>query len=117
MGCSSSINKSKYKKVKEIGDRTNIYNSYLIRSIETKEEYTYKMINVIAITKDKDNILNDIKILKNISHPNIIQLKSAYYSSDKNYINVITEYADGGDLQIKFDEQRKKMNILKKKHY
>ena len=117
MGCSSSINKSKYKKVKEIGNRTNIYNSYLIRSIETKEEYTYKMINVIAITKDKDNILNDIKILKNISHPNIIQLKSAYYSSDKNYINVITEYADGGDLQIKFDEQRKKMNILKKKHY
>ena len=111
MGCSCSTNK--YKKVKEIGDRTNIYHSYLIRSIETKEEYTFKMIKVISNTKDKDKILNDIKILKKIHHPNIIQLKSAYYSSDKNYINIITEYADGGDLQIKFDEQKQKNECFK----
>ena len=65
MGCSGANNK--FKKIKEIGDRTNMYRSYLIRSEETKEEYTYKMINVIATQKDKNNILNDIKILKQLN--------------------------------------------------
>ena len=111
MGCSGSTNK--YKKIKEIGDKSNIYHSYLIRSIETKEEYTYKMINVIANKKDKKNILNEIQILKKFRHPNIIQLKSAYYSPDKNYLNIITEYADGGDLQIKYDEQKQKKEYFK----
>ena len=111
MGCSGSTNK--YKKIKEIGDKSNIYHSYLIRSIETKEEYTYKMINVIANKKDKKNILNEIQILKKFKHPNIIQLKSAYYSSDKNYLNIITEYADGGDLQMKYNEHKDKNEYFK----
>ena len=114
MGCTSSKNiliKDKhliYKKVKTIGNEDpNICHNFLIRNDETKEEYAYKRIDIIAIgKKEKKEILNHIKTLKTIDHPNIISLKNAYYSKDKKYLYVISEYADCGDLQMKLDEQK-----------
>lgn len=51
--------------------------------------------------------MNDIEILKNLNHPNIILLKNAYFSDNKKYLYVFTEYADDGDLQMKLDEHQK----------
>ena len=110
MGCSAliEIKREKFKKVKEIGKNTNICHSFLITSIETDKEYAYKIINIYGNEGVKKRILNDIGMLKKVNHPNIIQLKDSFYSPDKKYLNIINEYADGGDLQTKLIEQKQK---------
>ena len=121
MGCTKTKiiqindNHQFFKKVKTIGkEQSNICHNFLIRSDITKEEYVYKRIIIGAMNKkEKDEILNNIKALKTIDHPNIISLKDAYYSPNKKYLYVISEYADSGDLQMKLDEQRDKNECFK----
>ena len=113
MGCSSCFPTSDFIKIKEI--RSNFFHKYIIRNVETKEEYAYKMININTDSKKKKKILNDAQILKNINHPNIILLKSVYYSKDKRFLNIITEYADDGNLQQKFDEKKEKKEYFEER--
>ena len=116
MGCTQTKfiqindNHQIFKKVKTIGkEDPNICHNFLIRSDITKEEYAYKRIVIGAMNKkEKEEILNNINTLKTIDHPNIISLKDAYYSPNKKYLYVISEYADSGDLQMKLDEQKEK---------
>jgi NIMA (never in mitosis gene a)-related kinase len=111
MGCGfDSVEVENYKVVKEISkDKTDIYRSFLLRSPTNVSEYVYKSVNVIALNKEeKDSILNEINVLKKIQHPNVIEIKNEYYSEDNKYLNIITEYAEEGTLQEKYEEQRKK---------
>ena len=99
-----------YKKVKEIGNKNNnVCHSFLIRSTKSDIEYAYKIIYMDALNQEeKKHLLNNFEKLKALSHPNIIVLNHAEYAEDKRIIYEISEYADGGDLQIKFNEQKKK---------
>ena len=109
MGC-TCVEVENYKVVKEIGkNKTDISKSYLLRSITNDNEYIYKSINVIALNnKEKKELLNEINVLKEIDHPNIIEIKNSQYSEDNKFLNIITEYADEGTLQNKYEEQKKK---------
>lgn len=51
------------------------------------------------------NILNnEISVLKNLDHPNIIKLFECYY--DSNYYYLIEEYCNGGDLYDYIKKQK-----------
>ena len=115
MGCDcdfepQSIELEKYKVVKEIDKNvTDIYRSYLLRSSTNANEYVCKSVNVVALNKgEKDIILNEINVLKKINNPNVIDIKNSYYSKDNKFLNIITEYAEDGTLQKKYEEQKKK---------
>ena len=115
MGSCNNLNKEYEicEIVKDIDKINKVCHSFLVRSIETKEGYAYKRINISDLNKkEKKKILNDIKILTKINHPNIISLKNAYYSKledkENKTLHVITEYADDGDLQMKLNEQKEK---------
>ena len=98
-----------FKKVKEIGNKNNNCQSYLIRSTETKDEYAYKIINVSGSNDEfVKKALNDFEILKTLNHPNIITFVDGYFSNDKKYLYVFTEYADNGDLQMQLDKHKEK---------
>jgi len=108
MGCSScetiEIKNERFRKEKEIGNL-----NFLIRSERTKEDYAYKIIDIRTMKdEEKIEILNDVISLKKLDHPNIILVKTAYFSDDKKYLYVISEYADGGNLQMKLNEQKQK---------
>ena len=108
MGC-DCVEVENYKVVKEIGkNNTEIYKSYLLRSKTNVNEYVYKSVNVNALNqKEKDSIFNEINLLKEIDHPNVIEIKNSYYSKDKKFLNIISEYAEEGTLQEKYEEQKK----------
>ena len=94
--------------VKKIGNN-NICHSYLIRSTETNEEYAYKKIDISdANDESVKRIKNDVEILKTLNHPNVILFVNAFFSDDQKTLFLFTEYADGGNLQIKLDENKKK---------
>ena len=109
MGC-ECVEVENFKVVKEIGkNKTDIYKSYLLRSSTSDNEYVYKSVNVIALKeKERDTLLNEIKVLKKINHQNVIEIKNSQYSKDKKFLNIITEYAEDGTLQEKYEEQKKK---------
>jgi NIMA (never in mitosis gene a)-related kinase len=78
-----------------------------------RKEYALKKVKIAQLkTKEKDNALNEIRILASISHPNIIGYKEAFINPDDNTLCIIMEYAGGGDLYQKIvDCKKKKVHI------
>lgn len=55
-----------------------------------------KMIKLSA--KEKENALNEVRILASINHPNVIGYKEAFFEDVTNTLCVVMEFADGGDM-------------------
>ena len=47
--------------------------------------------------KERENALNEVRILASISHPNIISYKEAFIDQDSLSLCIVMEYADAGD--------------------
>ena len=61
--------------------------------------------------KEKDDVLNESIILAKLDHQNIIKFFEVFESKKpKHMINIVTEYADGGDLSEKIKERKNKNN-------
>lgn len=48
--------------------------------------------------KEKQNTLNEVRILASIQHPHIIAYKEVFIEEENTTLNLITEFADNGDL-------------------
>ena len=70
--------------------------------------YAMKKVKMGKLSiKEKDNALNEVRILASISHPNVIGYKEAFFEDATNCLNVVMEYADGGDLLMKINNHKK----------
>ena len=47
---------------------------------------------------EKENALNEVRILASIKDPYIIGYKEAFYDEDSSCLCIIMEYAGGGDI-------------------
>lgn len=72
----------------------------------TGENRAIKIISKKTIKNDEDreNILREISVLKNIDHPNILKLHETY--EDKFSFFIITELCNGGELFDKITQNR-----------
>jgi NIMA (never in mitosis gene a)-related kinase len=48
--------------------------------------------------KEKENALNEVRILASIKHQNIIGYKEAFFEDSTSSLCIIMDYADGGDM-------------------
>lgn len=48
--------------------------------------------------KEKENALNEVRILASIQHPNVISYKESFFEDKSSTLCIVMEYADGGDL-------------------
>jgi NIMA (never in mitosis gene a)-related kinase len=48
--------------------------------------------------REKQNALNEVRILASINHPNIIGYKEAFFEESTSSLCIVMEFADGGDL-------------------
>lgn len=48
--------------------------------------------------QEKQNALNEVRILASINHPNIIGYKEAFFEDTTNQLCIVMEHADGGDI-------------------
>ena len=54
--------------------------------------------------EEKRETFNEAKILKKLDHPNIIKFREVFLQRQpKPALNIVTEYADGGDLGQKIE--------------
>jgi NIMA (never in mitosis gene a)-related kinase len=61
--------------------------------------------------KEKNNALNEVRILASIENKNIIAYKEAFFDENSNSLCIVMEFADGGDLYNKI-LMNKKQQIM-----
>ena len=64
-----------------------------------------KLMNLSA--KERENALNEVRILASIQNNNIISYKEAFIDEDSQSLCIVMEYADDGDLYQKILEHQK----------
>ena len=75
---------------------------YKVRRRTDSKIYALKKVAFSKLNpKEKENSLNEIRILASISNKNIIEYKDAFYDNDNNALCLVMEYAEYGDLEKK----------------
>ena len=66
--------------------------------------YILKTVKSQSLDKsEKQNKINEIKIVSSLSHPNIIEFKEAFFDKFSKSINIIFEYPHNGNLSNKIN--------------
>jgi NIMA (never in mitosis gene a)-related kinase len=63
--------------------------------------------------KEKDNALNEVRILASIDHPNVVAYKEAFFEESTQTLCIVMEFADGGDLQSIINKLKKEGKYMK----
>ena len=80
---------------------------FKVRRKSDNQLYAMKKVKFGPLsTKEKENALNEVRILASFEHPNIIAYKEAFFDEGST-LCIITEFADGGDILAKIDSHKK----------
>ena len=72
---------------------------YKVRRRIDNKVYALKKVKMAGLNeKEKNNSLNEVRILASIKSPFIISYKEAFFSEEDKCLNLVMEYADKGDL-------------------
>ena len=81
----------------------------LVRRKKDSQTYAMKRIRLIPLSeKEREVSLNEIRILASLNHQNIIAYKEAFLDDSSKTLNIIMEYAEGGDIDSKIKENKQK---------
>ena len=100
---------SKYKVIKLLGEGS-FGKAFLCKNESNDTICVIKQIIIEDMNeKEKDDVYNEAQILGKLDHQNIIKLFEVFDSKKpKHTLNIVTEYADGGDLSEKIKSQNNK---------
>ena len=72
---------------------------YKVKRLSDNKDYALKKVKLGKLTdKEKENALNEVRILASIEDPNIIAYKEAFFEDSTSSLCIVMEYADDGDL-------------------
>ena len=73
-----------------------------------RKEYAMKRVKLSQLEKkEKENALNEVRILASLNHPNIIGYKEAFYDDNSKILHIVMELADDGDIETKIDDNKR----------
>ena len=80
----------------------------LVTRKQDQKIYALKSVQISKLSPvERQNSLNEIRLLASINHKNIISYKESFYNEENHTLNMILEYADDGDLQTKIISKKK----------
>ena len=56
--------------------------------------------------KERDNALNEVRVLSSVDHPNVVGFKEAFFDRESKCLCIVMEYADSGDLMKRINENK-----------
>lgn len=72
---------------------------YKVVRLADREIYALKKVKLPSLSeKEKQNALNEVRLLASISDENIIAYKEAFFDDKTRCLCIVTEFADSGDL-------------------
>ena len=100
-----------YKVIQQLGEGS-FGKAFLCKRESDDSLCVIKQILIEGLDKkEKDDVLNESIILAKLDHLNIIKFFEVFESNKpKHMVNIVTEYADGGDLSEKIKEKKNKNN-------
>lgn len=82
---------------------------YKVKRLTDGNEYALKRVKLLNLNdKEKENALNEIRILASVRNPNVICYKEAFWENKSSSLCIIMEYANDGDLYQKITYHKKK---------
>ena len=91
-----------YRKIKLIGEGAS-GKCYLCENPEDESRWVVKQIDISKMTpQEKKEAYREAKIMSAFDHPNIIKFRDIYTTTNGK-LNIVMDYADGGDLQSKIN--------------
>ncbi len=87
-----------FQVIKKLGD--GAYSSvYKVKKFSDGGIYALKQVKMLNLTeKERENALNEVRILASIDEPNVISYKEAFIDEGTQSLCLIMEYADNGDV-------------------
>ena len=75
---------------------------YKVKRLSDGLHYALKKVKMGNLSqKEKENALNEVRILASIEHPTIIAYKEAFFEDQSSSLCLVMEYADDCDLYQK----------------
>ena len=89
---------SDFQIIKKLGD--GAYSSvYKAKRLTDGAIYALKQVKMLSLTdKERENALNEVRILASIDEPNVISYKEAFIDEPSSTLILVMEFADNGDL-------------------
>lgn len=91
--CNLSNPLDKYKKQKEVGKGASGV-VFIALDLETEKQVAIKTID-LKNQSSKELILNEIRVLNDFNHKNLVNFLEAYYLEEPDHLWVILEYMNG----------------------
>lgn len=91
--CNLSDPIKKYKKTKEIGKGASGV-VFIALDLESNIQVAIKTIN-LKNQSSLELILNEIRVLKDFNHPNLVNFLDVYFLEEVDYLWVVLEYMNG----------------------
>ena len=101
-----------FKVLSKIGEGS--YSTVLkVERIADGNIYALKRVKFYKLSdKEKENALNEIRILASVKDKNVISYKEAFFDEKDSSLGIVMEYADQGDLFQLITERKKTKNYF-----
>ncbi|MCQ2821112.1 MAG: protein kinase, partial [archaeon] len=81
---------------------------WVVTRKEDGAKYAMKRVKIAQMNmKDRENALNEIRILASLDHPNVIAYHEAFFDDESQTLNIVMELADDGDIESKIKQNQK----------
>ena len=81
---------------------------YKVKRIVDGDIYALKKVQLLNLSeKEKQNSLNEVRLLASIKSNFVISYKEAFFDEKDSTLGIVMEFADGGDLYQKIVEHKK----------
>jgi NIMA (never in mitosis gene a)-related kinase len=81
---------------------------YKVKRKSDGKIYALKKVKVGSLSeKEKDNALNEVRIIASIKNPWVVCYKESFIDTESQSLWIVIEYADDGDLFQKITEHQK----------
>ena len=89
---------------------------FKVRRKNDGQIYALKKVKLNNLNnKEKENAINEVRILASIKHPNVVQYREAFIEETSRSLCIITEFCEEGDVFQKITYHKKDKTYLKER--